>query len=62
MSSVSKFSIKSQAWIAQQDVTIAAMRSAMIAAGLDPDTVIPIQVGSSSGSGIMEVCSTPATN
>ena len=57
MSSLSKFSIKSQAHIAQQDVTIAAMRSAMLAAGLDPDSVVPIQVGP--GSGIMDICNKP---
>ena len=40
MSSVSKssnFSLKSQQYIAKQDGQMAAMRKAMIAAGLDPD-------------------------
>ena len=37
VSNSSKFSIKSQIVIAKQDETIAAMRRAMIAAGLDPD-------------------------
>ena len=52
MSSVSKFSVKSQKFIAQQDLTIAAMRNAMLAAGLDPDLVVPTQVGPESGSEI----------
>jgi hypothetical protein len=60
LSNVSKFSLKSQAHIAQQDVTIAAMRSAMLAAGLDPDAVMPVQA--SPGSKTMEVCDSPVNN
>ena len=43
MSSVSKssnFSLKSQQYIAKQDGQMAAMRKAMIVAGLDPDLVL----------------------
>ena len=42
MSSVSKcsnFSLKSQRYIAMQDGQMAAMRRAMVAAGLDPDLI-----------------------
>ena len=43
MSSISRcsnFSLKSQQYIAKQDTQMAAMRRAMIAAGLDPDAVL----------------------
>ena len=50
MSSVTKFSLKSQVLIAQQDSTIAAMRSTMLAAGLDPNSVVPVGSGSAPGS------------
>ena len=64
MSSVSKFSMKSQVLIAHQDETIAnqdgtiaAMRSAMISAGLNTDLVVPLRTGPGSGSesGVMDV-------
>ena len=48
MSSVSQcsnFSLKSQLYIAKQDGQMAAMRRAMVAAGLDPDMAIANEDG-----------------
>ena len=42
-SKFSKFSVKSQQVIAAQDVKIAAMRKLLVEAGIDPDSVVPIQ-------------------
>ena len=41
VSKCSNFSLKSQQYIAKQDCQMGAMRRAMIAAGLDPDAVLP---------------------
>ena len=40
MSKCSNFSLKSQQYIARQDIQMEAMKKAMIAAGLDPDAVV----------------------
>ena len=58
MSSVSRssrISAKSQVIIAAQDGQIAAMRAAMIAAGLDPDLILPVPVTNESVTELMEV-------
>ena len=62
VSKCSNFSLKFQQYIAKQDGQMAAMRKAMIAAGLDPDLVMAGADADAVENEGMEVDVTAATN